>query len=90
MQDKIIQVEHENLILGNKLIELYEERIKILQDRILELEQKTQIPPGPIHIPLQKQRLRTRSEIIQQLELNKLRATTVSDKSGSKSELPVG
>lgn len=88
--NKIIEVEHENLILGNKLIELYEEKIKILEARISELESKTQIPPGPIHIPMQKPRMRTRTEIIQALELSKLRATTVSDKSGSKSELPVG
>jgi len=68
----IKEVEHENLILASKLIEKYEEDIKRLEAQIEELKLKVYTPPGPIHVPLIKQRLRTTSEIIRALEVKSI------------------
>lgn len=74
MDKKVIEVEHENLILGNKLIELYEEKIKRLEARVVELESIQYQPPVRLPQPVIHPRLRTTSEIIRTLELRSLKA----------------
>lgn len=72
--DKVIEVEHENLILGKKLIDMYEERIKALENEVNELKLKIYQPPVKSYPVPHKHRLRTTSELIRALELRSLRS----------------
>lgn len=68
----IQEVEHENLVLGHKLIEVYEKRIAILEEENRELRLKlTQAPPyspSPGLIP-NKRKISTISELRELLEI---------------------
>ena len=65
----IQEVEHENLLLGQKLIELYENRIKTLEEENSNLKLRlTQIPtPNLSPIP-NKRKVSTISELREILE----------------------
>lgn len=61
--DYIIEVEHHNLILTNKLIEFYEAKIEMLNLKIIELEKGNQTIPPPYNPVIPKPAIRTPSEL---------------------------
>lgn len=64
----IQEVEHDNLILGQKLIDVYEKRIALLEEENRDLRSKLTSIPLPItHIPIRRV-IRTTSELRDILE----------------------
>jgi hypothetical protein len=64
----IQEVEHDNLLLGQKLIEVYEQRIALLEEENRDLRSKLTSIPLPItHIPIRRV-IRTTSELRDILE----------------------
>jgi len=79
MDNPIQEIEHENLILGKKLIELYEDQIATLKAENETLKaQLTTVPTqyNPISI---KPTLRTLSQIRHVLERNSSKALGIVD-----------
>lgn len=66
---KVIEVEHENQVLGKKLIELYEERIKRLEEENRVLQTKVyQVPVTITPVGNPKPKVRTMTELVKILE----------------------
>lgn len=66
-QNKELEVEHQNLILGQKLIDLYEERIKTLTDENNTLRAQLSTVPNPVPVNI-RPTFRTLNQIKQALE----------------------